>query len=149
MPEDLRLIWRVPYSQGTIKAAGRTKDKKTIITEVKTAGEPAKIVLSADRDAISANGRDLSFVTVKIVDKEGTLVPYANNLVKFEISGEGFMAGVDNGLQTSHEPFRADYRKAFNGICLAIIQSTEKAGKIKLTAKAEGLEEASVVIEAK
>jgi beta-galactosidase len=149
MSDDLRLIWKVPYSQGIIKAVGLTKDKETIVKEVKTAGEPAKIILSADRDTISADGRDLSFVTVKIVDKEGTLIPHASNFIKFEISGEGFIAGVDNGCQTSHEPFRADYRKAFNGMCLAVIQPTERAGKIKLTATSEGLEEASVVIEVK
>ena len=149
MAEDLGLIWEVPYIPGKIKAIGKTKDKKTISKEVKTAGEPAKIILSADRNTIYADGRDLSFVTVKIVDKEGTLVSDANNLVKFEISGEGFIAGVDNGLQTSHEPFRADYRKAFNGMCLTVIQSNERAGKITLTAKSEGLEEASVVIDTK
>jgi beta-galactosidase len=147
MPEDLRLIWKVHYAPGIIKAVGKTKNNETIIKEVKTAGDPAKIILSADRNIISADGRDLSFVTVKIVDKEGTLVPHAGNLVQFEISGEGFIAGVDNGQQTSHEPFRADYRKAFNGMCLAVIQSNEKAGKIILTAKSEGLEQASVVIE--
>ncbi len=149
MPEDLRLIWNVPYIEGKIKAVGKTKDKEIISKEVKTAGDPAKIILSADRNTISADGRDLSFVTVSITDKESTLVPDASNLVKFEISGEGFIAGVDNGLQTSHEPFRADYRKAFNGLCLVVIQSNERAGKITLKAKSEGLEEASVVIEAK
>ncbi len=147
MPEDLRLIWKVQYSPGIIKAIGLTKDRETIVREVKTAGEPAKIILSADRNIISADGRDLSFVTVRITDKEGTLVPYAGNPVQFEIIGEGFIAGVDNGNQTSHEPFMADYRKAFNGMCLAVIKSNDRAGKIILTAKSEGLEQASLVIE--
>ncbi len=147
MPEDLRLIWKVQYSPGIIKAIGLTKDRETIVREVKTAGEPAKIILSADRNIISADGRDLSFVTVRITDKEGTLAPYAGNPVQFEISGEGFIAGVDNGNQTSHEPFMADYRKAFNGMCLAVIKSNDRAGKIILTAKSEGLEQASLVIE--
>jgi beta-galactosidase len=149
MPDDLRLIWRVPYTPGIVKATGLTKDNKTLIREVKTAGEPAKIIISADRNTISADGRDLAFVTVKIVDKEGTLVPHASNMVKFEINGEGFIAGVDNGYQASHEPFRADYRKAFNGMCLAVVQSNEKRGKITLTARSDGLEEATVVIETK
>ncbi len=145
-PEDLRLIWRVPYTPGKIRANGKTKDNKTISKEVKTAGEPAKIIISADRNTISAYGRDLSFVTVNIVDKEGILVPHASNLIKFEISGEGFIAGVDNGLQTSHEPFRADCRKAYNGMCLAVIQSNNKPGNINLTATSEGLQGASVII---
>ncbi|MGH9822491.1 MAG: glycoside hydrolase family 2, partial [Blastocatellia bacterium] len=116
--------------------------------EIKTAGKPAKILLTADRNAISADG-DLSFITVKVVDKDGVLVPDADNLVKFQVSGPGFVAGVDNGSETSLEPFKANYRKAFNGMCLAIIQSKEAAGKVTVKATSEGLADASVTIETK
>jgi len=74
---------------------------------------------------------------VKITDAQGTLVPDAADLVKFTISGEGTIAGVDNGFQASHEPFKADFRKVYNGMCLVIVQSGENAGKIKLSASAE------------
>jgi len=149
MPDDLHLVWKVPYAPGKLSAAGKTKDKEIITKDVKTAGAPAKIILSADRDTISADGRDLAFVTVKITDANETLVPDAASLVSFKITGPGFIAAVDNGLQTSHEPFKASYRKAFNGMCLAIIQSYGETGEIVLTAISEGLQPASVVIQAK
>ena len=117
--------------------------------EVPTAGSPAKIILVPDRRRIRADGKDLSFVTVKVVDDKGALVPDADNLVKFQISGEGFIAGVDNGSQTSHEPFKADYRKAFHGMCLAVVRSKGRAGRIKLDAVSDGLQSASAVIEVK
>lgn len=147
--DDLHLMWRLKFTPGILKAIGRKNGKEILIREIKTADKPYKILLEADRSIIKADGKDLSFVTVKILDKDGTLVPYADNLVNFEISGEGKIVGVDNGSQTSHEPFKANYRKAFNGLCLAIIQSNGKAGKIKLTAKSENLLPASIEIEAK
>jgi beta-galactosidase len=147
--DDLHVWWRVKYEPGTIKAVSRKKGKVVLTKEIKTAGAPARVILSADRKILKANGEDLSFVTVKITDAEGNLVPYADNLVNFEIKGEGVIAGVDNGLQTSVEPFKASYRKAFNGMCLAIIASTEKKGTIKLTANAEGLKSDVIVIQSK
>jgi beta-galactosidase len=149
MPDEVHLVWKVPYAPGKISASGKTKDKEIITKDVKTAGAPAKIMLGTDRDTISADGCDLAFVTVKITDINGTLVPDADNLVSFKITGAGFIAAVDNGLQTSHEPFKAGYRKAFNGMCLAVIQSDKNTGEIILTAISEGLQPASVVIQAK
>ncbi|HSE20432.1 MAG TPA: hypothetical protein VLB68_02210, partial [Pyrinomonadaceae bacterium] len=89
------------------------------------------------------------FVTVKIVDRNGTVIPNAEDLVKFDVSGDGFIAGVDNGSQISHEPFKASQRKAFHGQCLAIIQSKGTRGKITLKATAAGLAPATVVITAR
>jgi beta-galactosidase len=114
--------------------------------EIHTAGAPAKIELTADRSNIKADGKDLSFVTVKILDKDGNVVPDAANLVKFKLTGAATIAGVDNGDAVSHDPFKADYRKAFHGLALAIIQSQEKAGMVTLTATSEGLQETAVVI---
>ena len=116
---------------------------------MRTAEAPAKIVLTPDRQAINADGLDLSFVTVKVVDRNGTLAPAADNLVKFEVTGPGFIAGVDNGHQISHESFKAHQRKAFHGMALAIIQAKPKAGRIVLKATADNLPAASVVINAR
>ena len=80
--------------------------------------------------------------------KPGNLVPNANNLITFSLQGQGTMAGVDNGYQASLEPFKANYRLAYNGLCLAIIQASETAGTIKLTANSEGLAGATVEIKA-
>jgi beta-galactosidase len=147
--DELHLMWKVPYTPGTLKAISRTKGKEILTEEIKTAGKPAKIIVSADRSQIKADGADLSFVTIKITDKDGVMVPNADNLVNFQLTGDGLIAGVDNGSETSHEPFKANYRKAFNGLCLAVIQSKEKAGTITLKATSEGLEPASVEIMAK
>lgn len=147
--DDLHLMWRVTYAPGTLKAIGRTGGKVILTQEIKTAGKASKIILSPDHHQIKADGDDLSFVKVTILDKDGNMVPRADNLVKFKIIGEGKIAGVDNGSQISHEPFKADYRKAFNGLCLAVVQSTTKSGKIKLTATSEGLESATVEIDSK
>jgi beta-galactosidase len=144
--DKLHLMWRLPYTPGTLKAIGRTEGKEILTQEIKTAGTPAKIVLEADRNTIAADGKDLSFVTVKVLDAQGTLVPHADNLIHFNISGEGKIVGVDNGLQTSEESFKADKRKAFNGLCLAVIQSTEKAGRIILRATSEGMKEVTTII---
>jgi beta-galactosidase len=147
--DDLHVFWRVPYQPGTLKAVSRKNGKIVLTDEVQTAEQPAKIILVPDRRTINADGSDLSFVTVKIVDKNGTVVPNADNLVGFQLSGEGLLAGVDNGSQISHESFKANHRKAFHGLCLAIIQSKGKAGRIVLKANAPGLTPASVEIQAR
>ena len=122
------------------------KNGQVVLTrEVRTAAEPARIVLVPDRKTIKADGVDLSFVTVKIVDQNGTLVPLADNLVKFEVTG-GSIAGVDNGNQISHESFKAKQRKAFHGMALAIVQARQKPGRIVLKATADNLAPATVVI---
>lgn len=146
---DLHLSWDVPYEPGTLKAVG-TRDSNVVSTvEVVTAGEPAAIDLSVDQNAIAADGRDVANIKVQILDSQGNIVPTADNDVAFEIQGEGKIIGVDNGNPDSHESFQADHRKAFNGLCLAIIQAKSKPGKIRLTARADGLKESSIEIEVK
>jgi beta-galactosidase len=147
--DDLHVVWRIPYQPGTLKAVARRNGKVVLTEAVRTAGQPAKIILVPDRRTIKADGSDLSFVTVKIVDKNGTVVPHADNLVDFQLSGAGLIAGVDNGSPISHEPFKANYRKAFHGLCLAIIQSKGTAGRIVLKASSAGLATAELKIEAR
>jgi len=144
--DDLHVRWNVSFEPGTLKAVSRKSGKDVLIREVKTAGDPAKIELIADRKNIKADGKDLSFVTVRVLDAAGNVVPNADNLVDFQVEGVGFIAGVDNGFQASLEPFKANYRKAFHGLCLAILQSTEKTGTIKLTASSAGLASSSIII---
>ncbi|MBL7968351.1 MAG: DUF4982 domain-containing protein [Prolixibacteraceae bacterium] len=137
-------FWRVKFASGTIKAVSR-KDGKTVLEkEIHTAGKPAKIELTVDRSKLKADGKDLAFITVRVTDEAGNMVPDADNLINFELKGEGFIAGVDNGLQTSHEPFKASYRKAFNGMCLLIVQTTKKAGTIEIKATSDGLANADI-----
>ncbi|MEQ7799499.1 beta-galactosidase GalB [Pedobacter sp. ASV1-7] len=147
--EDLHVQWQLKYEPGVLKAVSKKNGKVVLVKETKTAGKPAKIELVADRSTIAANGTDLSFVTVRILDEQGNLVPDADNLVQFKLEGEGIIAGVDNGFQASLEPFKADYRKAYRGLCLAIVQANKKAGKLELRATASGLEAASLTITVK
>jgi beta-galactosidase len=147
--DDLHVMWRLKYEPGTLKTVSRKNGKVVLTREIHTAGKPAKIELVADRKNIKADGKDLSFITVKVLDKDGNLVPNADNLVNFKINGEGFIAGVDNGDEVSHDPFKASYRKAFNGLVLAIVQAKEKAGNITFTATADGLQGATVTLQVK
>ncbi|HEY6806463.1 MAG TPA: beta-galactosidase GalB [Pyrinomonadaceae bacterium] len=145
--DELHVSWRVPFEPGTLKAVSRRNGKVELTEEVSTAGVPARVVLVPDRKTIRADG-DLSFVTVKVVDKNGVVVPYADNLVKFQISRGGFLAGVDNGNQISHEGFKAKQRKAFHGLAMAIVQSNGR-GPIILKAIADGLVPSTVTIAAR
>lgn len=147
--DDLYVMWRVQYEPGKVEAVSRKNGKIIASQVIKTAGAPAKIVLQADRNMIQGNGKDLSFVTVKVVDAAGNLVPDAANNIQFKIAGAGFIAGVDNGCQTSMESFKASERKAFNGMCLAVIQSNGKPGAVKLHAQSAGLSPASIDINVK
>ena len=136
---SLHMQWRVAYEPGKLEARGIHGDRE-LVCVVETTGKPAGVRLEADREVISAGGRDLSFVTVEIVDADGRVVPGADNLVTFSLSGPASIVGVDNGLQTSIEPFRADRRKAHGGRCLAVVRSASQAGEVTLRAESEGLE---------
>jgi beta-galactosidase len=134
--EELHVKWQVPFVPGTLRAVSRKGGKIVLTQEIKTAGEPYKLLVKADRSTIKADGADLSFVTIDVADKNGVLVPRADNRIQFTISGPGFIAGVDNGSPVSMEPFKANQRKAMNGKALCIVQSNGKKGVIQLTATA-------------
>ena len=131
--------WRLSYQPGTIKVVSRLNGREVLTKEIKTAGKPAQIKLTPDRTVLNADGTDLSFVTVEILDKDGNLCPNADNPVKFNVEGNGFVAGVDNGNQISLERFKASERKAFYGKCLVVIQNSGKKGDINLKAVSDGL----------
>lgn len=131
--------WRLTYQPGTIKVVSRINGNEVMVKEIKTAGEPSQIKLTPDRTVLKADGTDLSFVTVEILDKDGNLCPNADNLVKFNVEGNGFVAGVDNGNQVSLERFKASQRKAFYGKCLVVVQNSGKKGSINLKAVSDGL----------
>lgn len=146
--DDLHLMWRLTWEPGTVKAIARTGGKEVLTKEIHTAGKPARILLEPDRTKLKADGKDLSFVKISILDDKGNIVPYADNLVKFEVNGAGKLRATDNGNPVSMESFQASERKAFHGLCLAVIQASDKAGKITLKAVSDGLPEASVTIAA-
>ncbi len=135
-----RLEWQVPYAPGELKAVAYQGEKSVATDVVRTAGAPARLALEPDRAAITADGEDLSFVTVRVLDKDGNLCPEADNLVKFELEGPGAIAAVDNGNPATVESFQANQRTAFNGLALLIVRGKRgSVGKIEVTATADGL----------
>ena len=144
--EHLHVVWNVTFEPGTVKVVARKDGVETASKELHTAGEPAQIRLTPDRNQIKANGTDLSFVTVEILDKDGNLCPNADNLVQFSIEGNGFIAGVDNGSPISLERFKDDKRHAYYGKCLVVLQNNGHKGRIRLKAQANGLNHAQTEI---
>jgi len=117
---------------------------------VKTAGPPAKIVLVPDRSTITVGGEDLSFITVRVEDARGNLCPAANNLVRFDVQGQGTIAAVDNGDAASLESFQAKERRAFSGLALLVVRSNRgQPGSIRVGASSEGLSGAAVTLSVK
>ena len=143
-----RLSWDVPFEPGelTVKAynnLGELKAEKTI----RTAGKPAQIKLIPDRKVITADGKDLSYITVRIEDRDGNLCPEADNLVEFSVEGAGHFRAVGNGNAATTESFIEPKRKAFSGMCMLIVQSDEnKQGKMNITATSKGLKTAKTTI---
>jgi beta-galactosidase len=144
---DLHLTWYLPYEPGVIKAVGKNGGKVVFTSELKTTGEPATIRLTSDKTKLDADSRDVAHIKVEILDKDGNVVPTAENLVKFSIEGPAKLIGVDNGNPKDHNSMKISQRNAFSGLCLAIIQSTAKPGKIKITARAENLVESTIELE--
>lgn len=143
---DLHLQWDVPYQPGILKAVGK-KDGKIVCTEeIITSGMPAELKVNLDKESLTAGAQDVVNVEIKIVDADGNFVPTADNLIRFAIEGEGKIIGVDNGNPRDHNSYKINQRNAFNGLCLAVVQSTDKTGKIKLIIKSDGLRDQVVEI---
>jgi beta-galactosidase len=143
-----RYRWnKVIYQPGSIKAVGYGSDGEILCEkEIHTAGDPARIALEADRTSIKSDGEDLSFITVKILDKDGNICPNADNLVNFSIEGEGILECVGNGDPTYIESYQASERSAFHGLCLLVVRSTDSKGEIKITALSDGISDAVIEI---
>ena len=135
----------MPYEAGILKAVGK-KNGRTVSEVVQTTSGPAAIRLSADRKEIDADAHDIVNVKVEIVDENGLVVPDANNLVEFRIEGEGVLIGTDNGNPQDKANMKSNRRNAFNGLALAVIQSNEKTGNIKITAASANLKDAVLMI---
>jgi beta-galactosidase len=143
---EFKATWSVPYQAGELKAVGY-KGKKEVNTSIlRTAAEPVQINMSADRNVIKANGQDLSYITVELVDDKGIRNPKAENTVKFTIEGPGKIIGTGNANPLSLESYTAPERKAWQGRCLVVIKSDLAEGKISLKASSPGLSPASIVI---
>ncbi|MCI3923943.1 DUF4982 domain-containing protein [Paenibacillus sp. TRM 82003] len=137
---DLHLSWDVPYEAGELKLVGYSRDGEILLeTVVATTGEPDTIEVIPDRDVIHADGRDITHLIVRVTDEAGRVVPTADTELSFQVEGEGALIGVDNGRPDSLESYKSNVRKAFNGMALAIVQSTLNSGQIRMKVDAKGL----------
>jgi beta-galactosidase len=144
--DDFHVMWRVPFEAGTVKAVSRRNGKVVCEQEIHTAGAPARLRLTPDRAQLTADGSDLSFITVEVLDKDGNLCPDADNDVQFQVEGDAFIAGVDNGSPMSLERFKDNHRRAFHGKCLVVIQNKGTKGRVKVKAASAGLEGGEVAL---
>ena len=149
MERNSHLEWEVNYQPGTLYAKG-WKNGRELHTKVETTGKAVTIELNPDRSTINADGQDVTIISVSVLDSEGREVPTAENLIHFEVEGNGKIIGVGNGNPSSHEPDKyldGNYkRKLFSGKCEVIVQSTLTPGEIKLKATGDRLTEANLVI---
>ena len=148
-PGKYHSSWRVTYHPGAVSIVSRKDGKEVARQEIKTASAPAAIRLTPDRSVITADGKDLCYVTAEIVDKDGNVCPTADNEITFTVNGAGANVGVDNGSPISLERFKADHRKAFNGKALLIVQNDGNTGDITIEATSPGLSEAKSIVKTK
>ena len=143
---EYHVAWHVTYEPGEVRVVARKNGKQVNEKTIRTAGAPHHIRLTSNRNVLKANGRSLSFVTVEVVDKEGNLCPWADQNIQFSLTGEGKIAGVDNGSPFSLERFQANSRHAFFGKCMVVVQAGKAPSVIKLTAKGVDLQPQTIEI---
>lgn len=143
-----RLLWMdTKYEPGTVKVVAYDKNGKQVAEKsLKTAGNPERIVLTADRNKIKADGKDISFINVKIVDKDGNFCPTETRSINISVNGAGVFKAIANGYSTSLESFQKPKMKLFSGQLTALVQSLEKSGTMNVTASAEGVKSATIQI---
>lgn len=146
-----RLMWMdTKYEPGTVKVVAYDENGKAVAEkEIHTAGKPHHIELVPDRRMLQADGKDLCFVTVKVVDKDGNLCPEATDEIRFKVKGTGVYCAGANGNPASLESFQIPRMKVFSGMMTAVIQTTDKAGAIVLEATGSGLKKATLTVESK
>ncbi|RYX82430.1 DUF4982 domain-containing protein [bacterium] len=147
-PMNYRLRWDdVVYEPGTVRVVAYKNGKEWATDTVTTTGAATKIMLEADRSRIANDGKDLSFVTVKIADQKGVMVPRSMNDLTFSLTGPGEIVATDNGNAIDLTTFSSKQRKAFNGLALVIVKAAKgKSGDIVLTATTPGLSASSIRI---
>ena len=149
--EKYRLRWNgVVYEPGELKAVAYKDGEKIGEAFMRTAGKPAAIRLTPDREEISATGEDLAYILVEAIDEKGMLCPLAEDLVHFEVEGPAEIAGLGNGNPLSLEPFQADYRRLFYGKAMLILRSVDgQGGRIEVAARADGMADGHANIRSK
>jgi beta-galactosidase len=149
LEKNHHLAWNVTYAPGTLEARG-WKDGKLVLTERReTTGGATAIALSADRAELAANGEDVAMVRVEVRDAKGRIVPITDNNINFTVTGAGRLIGTGNGDPTDQTPDKGSSRKAFGGLCVAIVQASKAAGAITIEATSHGLASATLTLNTK
>jgi len=142
------MTWPTEFEPGTLRAEARDENGRLVAEcELKTAGPPAQIELDADRTRLDASGQDLSFVFARVLDSNGVIVPTDEVEIQFEVEGAGNLKAADNGDLSDVTPYQSNLRQVRAGQALAIVQSGQEAGNIRLVARTEGLPEASIELD--
>ena len=131
--------WQVPFKAGRLTAKGYRRGKCVARDTVRTAGKPAALRLTPFRSSVRDDGADTAVVNVAVVDRYGTVVPYADTLIRFTVVGDGFVRGVGNGDPNSHESDVLPERHAYHGLCQVLVTSKTGADAVALRAEADGL----------
>ncbi len=139
--------WQVEYERGHIYAKGYRNGKCVAKAEQRTAGIPYAIRLETDDNCIKGDGHDTRVINVCVVDKRGVVLPNADNLIHFEVIGDGYVRGVGNGDPNSHEPDNADYRKLYCGHAQALITANREAESLSVRVYSEGLTDQTVTFD--
>jgi beta-galactosidase len=139
MTDDLQIVWLVPYQAGELKVIAT--DGETALTKViHSAGKAFSTELTADKMKIRSNNKDVSHITIDIIDNDDRFVPRADNLLSLKLSGPGKIIGIENGDILDHGHHIATRRKVFNGKLMVLIQATEQTGNITLSVSGESLQ---------
>jgi beta-galactosidase len=146
MTDEGQIVWMVPYQKGELKVLAKNQGKIICEKTYNSASEAKGLKLQLDRENIEANRTDVIQIEASVVDNKGTILPDAGHLVEFEVIGPGKIIGVENGDILDLSPHKVNYRKAFKGKCLLLIQATAKTGIIEIKAKSKGLQSSTTVI---
>jgi beta-galactosidase len=146
--KDSHVAWVVKYAPGSIEARGFKDGKQVMVTKRETTGAAAKLVLTADRSEVSADGEDVAMFAVEVQDAQGRVVPITGNEVTFKVTGAGKLIGVGNGDPTDQESDKGTTRKAFSGYCMGIVQATKSSGTVTVEVTSPGLVTATTTISA-
>lgn len=147
--QAFKATFSVPYTPGALKAVAVRAGKPVAETVLNTTGPATRLRLTADRNALHADGQDLAFMTVEAIDDHGNLVPTASEDVTFALSGPGTIAAVGNGDGQDDSPYMGTHRKLFHGRAQVILRTTEQSGPIILNAQAAGLSQQSATVTSK
>lgn len=147
--DDSPREWDVTFEKGSIQAVGKNDGKEVATEEHKSAGAPAKILLTASKPTLTSNWDDATIVQATIVDADGIPCANATNSITFSVNGAAAIQAVDNGNIISHEPYKATKRQAFRGKAIAIVKATKGTGKTTIKADAEGLQSGSISVDVK